>query len=205
MDLSTYTQELRESLLAAAAVGDEQAQRSAGALVGAIDPAARLVLLHALSDMAAEVTSQLTDTQPDAGEQITVDVRLEGRDVRIGTTRRWSSAAGWTGSTKAPAAEPAGADDNSRAFTDASGDLSRTTVRMFNELKAKAEKAAADQGLSLNSFISRAVADSIRSDVPRRWKERSGHGFHYETSTSSASSKSETSGGGSSISGFVQG
>ena len=51
---------------------------------------------------------------------------------------------------------------------DAGGELSRTTVRLFNELKSQAERAAADQGVSLNTYISRAVSDSVRSAVPNK-------------------------------------
>jgi hypothetical protein len=54
---------------------------------------------------------------------------------------------------------PAGADagdspeDLKRAVQDAGGELSRTTVRLFNELKTQAE---------------RAVSDSVRSAVPTK-------------------------------------
>ena len=51
---------------------------------------------------------------------------------------------------------------------DAGGELSRTTVRLFNELKSQAERAASDQGVSLNTYISRAVSDSVRSAVPNK-------------------------------------
>jgi hypothetical protein len=51
---------------------------------------------------------------------------------------------------------------------DAGGELSRTTVRLFNELKSQAERAASEQGVSLNTYISRAVSDSVRSAVPNK-------------------------------------
>ena len=57
---------------------------------------------------------------------------------------------------------------------DAGGELSRTTVRLFNELKSQAERAAAQEGVSLNTYISRAVSDSVRSAVPG--KGNRGHG-----------------------------
>ena len=55
---------------------------------------------------------------------------------------------------------------------DAGGELSRTTVRLFNELKSQAERAASDQGVSLNTYISRAVSDSVRSAVPNKGGNR---------------------------------
>jgi hypothetical protein len=42
------------------------------------------------------------------------------------------------------------------------GDISRITVRLFEELKERAEQAAASQGLSLNSFVAQAVDGALR-------------------------------------------
>lgn len=156
MNLSSYTQALREDLLSAAALGDEDTRRSAAMLSAAIEPAARLAILNALSDFAAEVTGQLDDTS--------VEVRLDGRDVRVAVDHHHRARE--TADAQSPLGDP---NNFSKAFAEASGDLSRTTVRMFNELKSQAEKAATDQGVSLNAFISRAVADSIRG--PRRGRD----------------------------------
>ena len=75
MDLSTYVTRLREDLASAAAAGDEQTQRTGALLGAAIEPAARLALMNALADLAAEVTEALGDR--------VVEVRLDGRDVRV--------------------------------------------------------------------------------------------------------------------------
>ncbi len=192
MDLSPYVAELQDSLHTAAAVGDETTQRLAAALGGALESSTRLVLMHAMSDLAAEVNRQLSESSPSAdpaARRVSVDVRLDGTRVTVGVTRSGSTAAGAETGTAAGAQPGAGADESSpsggffsgastRSFAEAGGDLTRTTVRMFNELKAKAEQAAAEQGVSLNSFISRAVADSIKPDQHRRkgqgrdgWKE----------------------------------
>jgi hypothetical protein len=182
MDLSIYTTELRDNLTAAASLGDEPTQRAAAALAAALEPASRLALMHALSDLAAEVTAQLAAT----GRPIDVDVRIDGRDLRVVTrdagptassASSFSAAATTDGEAPAAAdaASPSSAaagDGHDRTFAEAGGDLTRTTVRMFNELKGRAEKAAAEQGVSLNSFISKAVAESIRTDLPRKWKDK---------------------------------
>ena len=55
MDLNSYYQSLRDDLMAAAAIGDEQFRRAAAALTTALEPATRLALMNALSDFAAEV------------------------------------------------------------------------------------------------------------------------------------------------------
>lgn len=186
MDLTPYTQNLREDLLTAASVGDEESRRAAALLASAIEPAARLAIMNALSDLAAEVTGALQDT--------TVELRLDGRDVRVSVTRhedarspaadahrdsfftkRHDDRQGSERSDRDGGADvdPSGdggqsPDDLKRAMQDAGGELSRTTVRLFNELKSQAERAASDQGVSLNTYISRAVSDSVRSAVPNK-------------------------------------
>ncbi|MDN5751138.1 MAG: toxin-antitoxin system HicB family antitoxin, partial [Pseudonocardia sp.] len=75
MDISQYVSRLGDDLVSAAAAGDEQTQRIAARLGAAIEPAARLAVMNALADLAAEVTAALGDR--------TVDVRLDGRDVRV--------------------------------------------------------------------------------------------------------------------------
>ncbi len=193
MNLSTYVAELSDSLAAAAALGDDATQRSTAALAGALEPATRLALLHALSDLATEVTQQLASTASTDAEQIAVDVRLEGRDVKVVATRSPATTpfGNVDDSRRADAADTADADGHQRTFAEASGDLSRTTVRMFNQLKSQAERAASEQGVSLNSFISRAVSDSIRGEKTRR---------HGRSGDRRSPRDSETT-----ISGYVQG
>ena len=171
MDLTPYTQNLRDDLLTAASVGDEDSRRAAALLASALEPATRLAIMNALSDLAAEVTGALEDT--------TVELRLDGRDVRVSVTRHATpdsdtgysdtGYAGTSGGTSNGAADSSPSpEDLKRAMQDAGGELSRTTVRLFNELKSQAERAASDQGVSLNTYISRAVSDSVRSAVPNK-------------------------------------
>jgi HicB family len=177
MDLSPYIQSLRDDLLTAASVGDEQARRAATMLATAIEPATRLAIMNALSDLAAEITGALQDT--------TVDIRLDGRDVRVNVARhgqspeRASDSSPFASSHASSYASDAYPTDSSttpedlrRAVQDAGGELSRTTVRLFNELKTQAERAASDQGVSLNTYISRAVSDSVRNAVPGKGQHR---------------------------------
>src|ERR1700712_4929077 len=80
MDLTPYIRNLREDLLAAAAIGDEEVRRAAALLGAAIEPAGRLAIMNALSDLAAEVTQAL--------DQHVVEVKLDGRDLRVSVSRR---------------------------------------------------------------------------------------------------------------------
>ena len=156
MDLTPYISQLREDLTAAASAGDEQTRRTAAALGVALEPAARLAFMNALSDLAAEVTAALDDR--------VVEVRLDGRDVRIAVSS--PSEPHTTGSRAdgpPPPFEPTAAP-----FGDAGGDIRRMTLRLIDQLKTQAERAAAEQGVSLNAWVSQAVAGALRGEP---WNE----------------------------------
>lgn len=142
MDVSQYVTQLREALASAAAAGDEQTRRTAALLGAAVEPAARLALMNALSDLAAEVTAALGDR--------VVEVRLDGRDVRVVVSPDAAAE---------PEAPPRGFTPPA-AGPDA-GDISRITLRLVEQIKAKAEQAATAQGVSLNSWVSQAVQGAL--------------------------------------------
>ncbi|GGP48528.1 toxin-antitoxin system HicB family antitoxin [Saccharothrix coeruleofusca] len=139
MDLSPYIAALREDFATAASAGDEATRRAAAALSAALEPAARLAVMNALSDMAAEVTAALDGP--------VVEVRLDGRDVRVVVTGA------------APQQEPE--PEPQEVPRPAGGDATRVTLRLLDELKAKAEQAAAAQGMSLNTFVAQAVQGAV--------------------------------------------
>ena len=141
MDLTPYIASLREDLATAASAGDDGTRRTAEVLGAALEPAARLAIMNALSDLAAEVTA--------AQEDHVVDVRLAGRDVQVVVTAR-----------SAPQDDPRGSDLPPVDDT-AGGDMSRMTLRLFEQLKSKAEQAAAAQGVSLNTFVQQAVQGAL--------------------------------------------
>src|SRR5512132_1200686 len=72
MDLLPYVAHLQRDLEIAAEAGGEEARALAERLTAPLESAARLVLLEALSDAAAEITRELAPGS--------VDVRLRGRD-----------------------------------------------------------------------------------------------------------------------------
>ncbi|MGH3721895.1 MAG: toxin-antitoxin system HicB family antitoxin [Pseudonocardiaceae bacterium] len=147
MDLTPYISQLREDLTAAASAGDEQTRHTAAALGVALEPAARLAIMNALSDLAAEVTAALEDR--------VVEVRLDGRDVRVAV-----SSPSDTG--------PAPSEPYGGPFGDAGGDIRRMTLRLIDQVKAQAERAAAEQGVSLNTWVSQAVTGALRGEP---WNE----------------------------------
>ena len=174
MDLNPYIRNLREDLLAAAALGDEETRRAAALLGAAIEPAGRLAIMNALSDLAAEVT--------DALDRHVVEVKLDGRDVRVSVSAK-AGADPEDESETDRYGHHLHADELRRAMQEAGGELSRTTVRLFNDLKSQAEQAASDQGVSLNTYISRAVSDSVRTAMPAGAKGKRGKGSHTRTVT----------------------
>jgi hypothetical protein len=146
MDLTPYLDSLRDDLATTASAGDDNTRRAAAVLGSAIEPAARLALMNALSDLAAEVTAALPDH--------VVDIRLDGRDVRVVVTATSNDTTG----TPPP---PPPADG---------GDMSRMTLRLFEELKAKAEQAASSQGVSLNTFVQQALQGALHGKG-KRWDQ----------------------------------
>ncbi|GAA0502162.1 hypothetical protein Ade02nite_37720 [Paractinoplanes deccanensis] len=154
MDLTPYLETLRADLAAAAAPGGPETTRAAEMLGHSLEPSARLALLEALSDAAAEITTRLRDAS--------VEVRLRGRDADLVVTQHAPEPpAGPT-----PAAPPADG-----------GDLTRLTLRMPESLKTHVEQMAAAEGISVNAWLVRAVTAAAHgpaapSAPPRRSSQR---------------------------------
>jgi hypothetical protein len=169
MDLTPYIESLREDLATTASAGDEQTRRAAAVLSAALEPAIRLAIMNALSDLSAEVTAALDDH--------VVEVRLAGRDVQVVVTN--------TGSPAEPEPElPPMSGDNSAE------NISRMTVRMFEQIKSQAEQAAAAQGVSLNTFVSQAVQGALHRKMHHRgWHSEEEQGKGRRTSSGESSSR----------------
>jgi hypothetical protein len=138
MDLTPYIEGLQQDLAATAEPGGPDVKRAAELLSGSIEASARLTLLEALSDAAAEITTKLGTA--------TVDVRLRGRQADLIVSER------------TPAPEPEAATG---PVADASGDLARMTLRLPEGLKEQAERAASSEGISVNAWLVRAVAAAV--------------------------------------------
>jgi hypothetical protein len=135
MDLSTYVESLRADVTAAAAVGGPEVARAAELVSDALDAALRLVLLDLLSDTANELTAALDGS--------TVEVRLRGREPELVVTG--------PSPEPAPAAVLPGEDEGT----------ARLTLRLPETLKARAEQAAAAEGISVNTWLVRAVVRAL--------------------------------------------
>lgn len=140
MDLTPYLETLRADLHAAAAPGGPETVRAAELLGGALESSARLVLLEALSDAAAEITTRLDDTS--------VEVRLRGREADLVVDR-----ADGGGAAEEPASLGAEVLDG--------GDLIRITLRMPEALKTHVEQLASELNVSVNAWLVRAVMSAV--------------------------------------------
>ena len=143
MDITPYVDSLKRDLLAAAEGAGPEARQLAERLSYAIDPAARLALMEAISQAAAEITAEL----PSGG----VDVRLDGRDLDFVVHAPSNVPA-----PPAPPAPPMLGDD------DEEGGLARITLRIPESVKTKAEDAAAKSGQSLNTWLVNVVRAATR-------------------------------------------
>ncbi len=139
MDLGQYISDLQRQLVDSAASGTADTRAAAEKLAAGLDAAARLVVLDALSAAAAEITRELAPGS--------VDLRLRGRDVEFVVTQ-----------VPSPEADEAIAVDAD--LDDAS--TSRTTLRLPDALKARVDEAAAADGMSVNTWLVRAVAAALQ-------------------------------------------
>jgi hypothetical protein len=143
MELQPYVERLQSDLAEIAAVGDDAVAAAAERLTAAIRASAGLRLLDALSEAALEVSAQLPTGH--------VDVRVAGGDPSL---------------VYVPGADP----EPAAPSTD---DLSaRITLRLPDVLKTSVEGAAAREGVSVNTWIVRALGRALSAQSPRRSRNR---------------------------------
>lgn len=149
MNLAQYVDDLRHELLIAAEAGGEDARDLAERLTAPLESAARLILLEALSAAANEITRELAPGS--------VDVRLRGRDPEFVVTSP-PAQQDFDGVEDRPA-ETA---PRSAAVADTDeGSTTRTTLRLPEQLKLRVEDAAGREGLSVNTWLVRAVSAAV--------------------------------------------
>ncbi|TFC11709.1 toxin-antitoxin system HicB family antitoxin [Cryobacterium sp. MDB2-33-2] len=140
MELGQYVTDLQLQLAETAANGAEDARAVAERLAAGLDAAARLVLLDVLSAAVGEITRELAPGS--------VDLRLRGREIEFVVTQPNPES----DADERPAT-PVDLDDAS---------TSRTTLRLPDALKARVDEAAAADGLSVNTWLVRAIAAEVQ-------------------------------------------
>jgi hypothetical protein len=170
MDLSPYVERLRQELVIAAEAGGEEARVLAERLTAPLESSLRLALLSALSAAAEEITSQLAPGS--------VDVRLRGIDIGFVVTPPapapddLDDSAGTAG-FPGPGPDPRPAPPVPPATPDVDdGNTSRITLRLPEHLKARVEEAAGRQGVSVNTWLVRAVTGALEPGNPGGPSER---------------------------------
>jgi predicted DNA binding CopG/RHH family protein len=139
MQMASFVEALQSDLEQLAAVGDDAASAAGQRLAGALRASAGLRLLDALKEAALELNAQLPEGH--------VEVRLAGQDPSLVYVEDAPQQA-------APSAEDA---------------LSvRITLRLPESLKAAVESAAARDGVSVNTWLVRALARAVSG-----WASRS--------------------------------
>ncbi len=157
MELGQYVSDLQRQLVDAAANGADDLRPAAERLASGLDAATRLVLLDALAAAAGEITRDLAPGS--------VDVRLRGREVEFVVTASATEADG---------------DEQHTATVDLDdASTSRTTLRLPDALKARVDEAAAADGLSVNTWLVRAIAAALEPKQRRAAQRtvRSGDNF----------------------------
>jgi hypothetical protein len=116
----------------------------------------RLVLLDALSTAAGEISADLAPGS--------VDVRLRGGEPQFVVDAPRPPTA------PAPTARPAATAPATPEPVEVDGATTRTTLRLPDHLKGQVETAAAREGVSVNTWLVRAVAGALEQGerpVPR--------------------------------------
>lgn len=167
MHLTQYVEDLRRELSIAAEAGGDEARNLADRLTAPLEAATRLVLLEALAAAAGEITRELAPGS--------VDVRLRGRDPEFVVTPPPSERAfediGESPWAATVGDQPGAADDGEEAGA------ARTTLRLPDRLKTRVDEAAAQAGLSVNTWLVRAVAAALEpGHRDRRSRNRSAWG-----------------------------
>jgi hypothetical protein len=146
MEMARFVETLEADLAAVAAVGDEQTRAVAERVLQAIRGSAGLRLLDALGEAALEISAQLPEGH--------IEVRLVGQDPALV----------YVGEEAAPP-EPAAED----------GLTARITLRLPETLKASIEVNASREGVSVNSWIVRALSRGTSGPVQRSGKRLKGY------------------------------
>jgi predicted transcriptional regulator len=140
MELGQYVTDLQRQLVDAAANGAEETRAVAERIINGLDAATRLVLLDALSAAAGEITRDLAPGS--------VDLRLRGREIEFVVTQ--------------PNPELESDDHPAQTVDLDDASTSRTTLRLPDALKARVDEAAAADGLSVNTWLVRAIAAALQ-------------------------------------------
>ena len=138
MQVAPYIEALLADLEAIAAAGDESSAQAGARIAQALRASLGLRLLEVLSDAALELSAQIADGH--------VEVRLVGQDPNLVYVE----------------------DERAAPPPDVGEDASaRITLRLPEPLKARIEEAASREGVSVNTWLVRALSRAVSTGVRR--------------------------------------
>ena len=167
MKLEVFTENLMRQFAGAA---DGEAGRALAERVSAsLEAAVWLAFQDVVAGAAAEITCALAPGS--------VEVRLKGRDLEFVVT----PPAGHDGAGVLPVEDASGgtqAEPAPRRGDGEDGAMTRINLRLPNRLKARVERAADTEGLSVNAWLVRAAAAGVDAS-PRRVEPLPRGADHY--------------------------
>ncbi|UFU02060.1 toxin-antitoxin system HicB family antitoxin [Ruania suaedae] len=140
MELNGYLASLQQALDNAAQSSAPEVREASERLAQTLEPALRLTLMELASDVAADVTLRL--------DGVVVDVRLRGGGPEIVVEQQ-------------PSAEPPPAPPTPPDPPEDDGSTTRITLRVPDSLKSRVDAAASRDGVSVNSWLVRAVQHAL--------------------------------------------
>jgi hypothetical protein len=151
MDLTEHIEGIRRQFAAAAEAGGEEAKAQAERLLSTLESAIRLTLQNVLVAAAEEITCELAPGS--------VELRLRGREPEF--------------VVNLPQSEHPPEEEEVRvsglAFPEGDeGVTARINLRLPEHLKARVDEVAAGEGLSINTWLVRALSAALERDSSAR-------------------------------------
>ena len=137
MQVAPYIEALLADLEAIASAGDEASAQAGARIAQALRASLGLRLLEVLSDAALELSAQIADGH--------VEVRLVGQDPNLVYVE----------------------DDRPQPPETSDDASARITLRLPEPLKARIEEAAAREGVSVNTWLVRALSRAVSGSARR--------------------------------------
>ncbi len=144
MDLVEHTDGIRRQFAAAAEAGGVAAKAQAERLFAPLESAIRLALLDVLVAAAEEITCEMAPGS--------VELRLRGREPEFVVNLPPAEASSMEQEVRVSGLASPEGDDGSTA---------RINLRLPEHLKARVEEAASSEGLSINTWMVRAMSVAL--------------------------------------------
>jgi hypothetical protein len=174
MDLRLYVENIQHQLEAAADVAGDEARALAERLVSPLGAALRLALQDALAVAAEEITCELAPGS--------VQLRLRGRELEFVVTPPPVEPPESDQAADHGATAPDGWPGAPTAFADGDeGAMSRINLRLPEHLKARIERGADGERISVNAWLVRAAAAALERTDSRRHERPAPHGAQRYT------------------------